>query len=133
MAKFGAASLMRLETCHPLIQLLFRQVVRDFDCTIIKGHRGKEEQNDAVRDGKSKLEWPNSKHNVQPSHAVDAGPWPLDWDDTYSFYLFAGWVLATARMLNIPIRWGGDWDSDLDIHDQNFNDLVHFELEVDKL
>jgi hypothetical protein len=30
--------------------------------------------------------------------------------------------------MEVKLRWGGDWDSDKDTKDQNFNDLPHFEL-----
>ena len=36
--------------------------------------------------------------------------------------------MRVAQDLDIPIRWGGDWDSDNNLNDQNFMDLVHFEL-----
>ena len=35
-------------------------------------------------------------------------------------YHFAGYVLRFASEIRIPIRWGGDWDRDLDVNDQNF-------------
>jgi len=28
--------------------------------------------------------------------------------------------------MEIPIRWGGDWDRDHCLSDQSFDDLVHF-------
>jgi hypothetical protein len=41
---------------------------------------------------------------------------------------FAGYVKGIAMMLGIPIRWGGDWNSNNDLKDNNFDDLPHFEL-----
>ena len=46
----------------------------------------------------------------------------------HRFYNFAGTVQGVAKMLNIKIRWGGDWDSDNDLKDQTLYDLPHFEL-----
>ena len=43
------------------------------------------------------------------------------------FYYYGGYVLATGDAMGIPLTWGGDWDGDRDIHDQTFDDLVHFE------
>jgi hypothetical protein len=60
--------------------------------------------------------------------AVDVAPYPIDWEDTKRFYHFAGFVQATAKQLNIPIIWGGDWNNNNNFKDQTFNDLVHFEL-----
>jgi len=67
-------------------------------------------------------------HNRYPSRAIDLAPWPLDWSDIRRFYYFGGFVVGVANKLDIPIRWGGDWDGDFEVKDQNFNDLVHFEL-----
>lgn len=33
-----------------------------------------------------------------------------------------------AQSMCIEIRFGGDWDRDYDLDDQDFMDLVHFEL-----
>ena len=44
------------------------------------------------------------------------------------FYFLAGMIKERADQLNIRIKWGGDWDSDLDFFDQTFDDLVHYEL-----
>jgi hypothetical protein len=42
--------------------------------------------------------------------------------------LFAGFVIGTAALMGISIRWGGDWDRDTYTKDNSFDDLVHFEL-----
>jgi peptidoglycan L-alanyl-D-glutamate endopeptidase CwlK len=110
------------------LQLLFRQVVREYDCTVLVGHRNERDQTRAFDDGKSRLRWPDSKHNKQPSLAIDIAPYPIDWADTKRFYYFAGYVKGVSESMNIKIRFGGDWDSDLDLNDQTLMDLVHFEL-----
>lgn len=132
MPKFSQRSLSRLETCHEDMQKLFKEVVKHFDCTIIEGRRGKEAQDEYFRTGKSKLKWPNSKHNAQTpdlSRAVDVAPYPIDWKDKERFYYFAGVVKGIATQMDIPLRWGGDWDQDTQVHDQTFFDLPHFELD----
>jgi len=61
-------------------------------------------------------------------------PYPVDWEDTKRFYHFGGYVLGVASELfkrgeiTHRLRWGGDWDGDTDVSDQQFNDLPHFEL-----
>ena len=45
MASFGKKSQERLNTCDPRLIELFERVVEDFDCTVLQGHRGEEEQN----------------------------------------------------------------------------------------
>jgi peptidoglycan LD-endopeptidase CwlK len=128
MPKFSTISTTRLSTCHPDLQRLFNEVVRHYDCTILCGTRGKEEQDKAFREGNSKLKFPKSKHNSTPSKAVDVAPYPLDWNDTKRFIHFAGFVEGVADCLNIGVRWGGDWDSDKLMSDEKFVDLPHFEL-----
>jgi peptidoglycan L-alanyl-D-glutamate endopeptidase CwlK len=107
------------------------------DFTILQGHRGEVEQTAAVKSGASKVPWPNSKHNAYPSLAVDIAPYPIRWGNLGdpdrikaigAFYKLAGIVLATARERKIEVRWGGDWNMNGDIFDQNFDDLPHFEL-----
>ncbi len=136
MPKFSQKSIDKLKTCHPDLQLLFIEVVKHFDCTILCGRRTKEEQNEAFRTRKSKLEWPDSLHNTEfeeLSMAADAAPYPLDWrlEDKKNYarwYFFAGFVLGVAAQLGLDIVWGGDWDRDTDLSDQTFDDLVHFQV-----
>lgn len=131
MPKFGKKSEERLATCHVDLQRLFNEVIKHYDCTVLCGHRGKDEQDEAVRTGVSKLAWPNSKHNSLPSKAIDVVPFPIDWNDMTRFYHFGGFVLAVAKQLGIKIRWGGDWNGDLKFRDEKFKDLPHFELVED--
>lgn len=128
MAEFGTLSEKHLRTCDPRIQILFREVVQTYDCTIIVGHRGQEAQDKAVREGNSKVSWPNGRHNSKPSMAVDVAPHPIDWKNAKRFYHFAGYVQGKASEMGIKLRWGGDWDRDFDLDDQDFMDLVHFEV-----
>ena len=127
--KFSKVSAARLATCHPDLQRLFNDVIKHWDCSVTYGIRTEEEQTQMVAKGKSKTI--NSKHLRQAdgySHAVDVVPYPVDWKDHRRFYYFGGFVLGTAKKLGIPIRWGGDWNGNLEVKDQNFNDLPHFEL-----
>ena len=128
MPAFSELSRARLATCHPDLIKLFERVVLIADCTVICGHRGEAEQEAAFRSGFSKVRFPASKHNASPSLAADVIPYPIDWSDRRRFYLFAGIVRGVAGELGIPIRLGADWDGDLDLKDQNFHDLPHFEL-----
>lgn len=128
MKYFSASSQAKLSTAHPDLQRLFVKVLQTFDCMILEGHRDEATQNKAFAEGKSKLKWPNGEHNTLPSRAVDVAPTPLDWNDTQRFYYFAGYVMATAQMMGIKIRWGGDWNQNTQTKDETFKDLVHFEL-----
>ena len=128
MPRFGSRSINRLKTCDQKLQELFYEVVKHFDCSIIEGNRGEERQNKAHAEGKSKLKYPNGKHNQTPSIAVDVAPYPIDWSDRDRFHYFGGFVLGVAKQMGMNIRWGGDWNQDTETKDNKFDDLVHFEI-----
>ena len=129
MPSFGKKSKERLSTCIPEIQELVKEVVKHFDCSVLCGHRNEEEQMLAYnavpqRSGKK---WPESKHNAEISTAIDVVPYPSDWEDRERFHYFAGFVKGIAKSMGLEIRWGGDWDSDTEVRDNDFDDLPHFE------
>ncbi len=128
MSEFSKLSQSKLETCHPLLQDLFNEVIKHYDCTVICGHRSMEDQEEAFRGGKSKKRYPSSKHNLIPAMAVDVVPYPVDWNDFNRFYHFGGFVLAIARIKNIPVRWGGDFNQNGNLKDDKFIDMPHWEL-----
>ena len=130
MPKFGSTSRRRLSTCHEDLREIFEEVVKIFDCSVLCGHRGEEAQNEAYEKGNSKVKYPHGRHNANPSNAVDVTPWPVDWEDKDRMNYFAGIVKGIAHMKGIPIRWGGDWNDNTDVQDNNFDDLPHFELKL---
>ncbi len=157
MPTYSKVSRERLETCCPELRTIFHSLISRHDHSILCGARSREEQETAFREGRSKLHFGESKHNVGPgtvrdlSDAIDAAPYlpglsipwpppiPLNEQITASFvikyskrlglfYVFAGRVLQLAEEHEIALRWGGDWDRDDDVTDQSFDDLVHFEV-----
>jgi len=134
MASFSQASQDRLDTCHTDLIVLFEEVVKHFDCSVICGHRGQREQMAAYLENNTQTRWPDSRHNSEPSMAADVAPYPIDWNDRERFTLFAGYVLGIASALKAQgrishqIRWGGDWNMSNKVSDNKFDDLVHFEL-----
>lgn len=128
MFKFSERSTRNLSSAHPDLQKIFNEVIKQIDCTVIFGYRTLEEQEEMVRLGHSELHFPKSKHNSKPAMAVDVAPYPIDWNNRERFVYFAGIVKGVAAQLDIKIRWGGDWDSDNDLHDQTWMDLPHYEL-----
>jgi len=128
MPKFGKRSMQRLNTCDEDLIALFKEVVKYFDCSVLEGHRGEEKQNKYFNEGKSKVQYPKGRHNRKPSNAVDVVPYPVDWEDREQMTYFAGFVKGVAYKMGIPIRWGGDWNNNNDLKDNNFDDLPHFEL-----
>ena len=128
MPAFGPASAARLATCDERLQRVFNKVAETWNCTVIEGHRGEAAQHLAFVTHKSQLDWPNGNHNSKPSKACDVAPYPINWSDTHGFVLFAFFVLGVAAGMGIKLRWGGDWNTDFNIRDNKFNDLVHFEV-----
>lgn len=169
MPKFGMTSTTNLNTAHRDLQTVFREVVKLFDCSILQGHRPLKEQWELFKKGR-KVKHPGldpeqtdswevqnrskvvtyidgkkkkGMHNYEPSKAIDAAPYPIDWRSKEKvrarFYFMAGVVLAISEALfeagkiTHKIRWGGDWDFDQDFEDQTFDDLPHYELYIPKI
>jgi peptidoglycan L-alanyl-D-glutamate endopeptidase CwlK len=135
MPKFSQASFSKLSTCHPDLQVLFYDIIKHYDCTILQGYRNEADQEKAFAEGNTKLHYPHGKHNHQPSMAVDVTPYPVNFDDTKLAYWFGGYVLGMAQKLKDEgkmthsIRWGGSWDGLGELNGSwMLNDLVHFEL-----
>ena len=158
MAAYSDSSQRKLDTAHHDLQLIFNEVVRIFDNTILYGNRSVAYQFDLYKQGRAKDDngkWVivdkskvvtycdgtknKSKHNYTPSKAVDAVPYyttipHIRWKDTDRMYYFAGHVKAIAIVLKTQgrithdIKFGGDWDDDTEVKDQTFMDLAHFEI-----
>ena len=128
MPKFGKKSKLRLLSCDYRLQDVMNEVINYVDCSVLEGHRDKERQNKLYEEVKTKVKYPNGRHNAKPSRAVDVVPYPVDWDDRERQTLFAGFVLGIARSMGITLRWGGDWDQDFQVKDNKFDDFPHFEI-----
>ena len=128
MPKFGRKTRERLKTCDEKLQKVFNEVIKHVDCSVLEGHRSKDRQNKLYEEGKTKVKYPNGRHNRQPSSAVDVTPYPVDWKDRERQTLFAGFVIGVASQMGINLRWGGDWDQDFQVVDNRFDDFPHFEL-----
>ncbi|MFA9409466.1 MAG: M15 family peptidase [Candidatus Dadabacteria bacterium] len=134
MYSFSNRSIKNLESAHPDLQRLFNEVIKVIDCTVIFGHRTKEQQEEQFELGHTSLHFPRSLHNPKPSLAVDVVPYyanhkpHIDWHDTDKFYYFAGVVKGIASQLGIAITWGNDWDNDNDFKDTRWVDMPHYEL-----
>lgn len=122
MPVFGNTSRERLATVHPDLAAVCRDAIEVYDFRVIEGHRGKEAQNRAFDEGRSRKRWPHGKHNELPSLAVDLAPFPVDWHNTGRFHFLAGIMFACALRRGVRLRWGGHW--------QHLRDYPHFELEV---
>lgn len=131
--KFGERSKEIRNTLHPKLQSIVDEVLKIMNISLISGHRDKLEQNVLYKEGRSKLKYPKSRHNSNPSEAVDVMLWNKEkphirWNDVSQMQLVAGVFIATAYKLGIKIRSGADWNSNY-ITDESFYDGGHFELD----
>ncbi len=118
--KFSQRSLHNLSSCKAELQQLMNEVIKQTDCSVICGYRGREAQEKAYNEGHSKARFGQSKHNDYPSSAVDVVPYPLDWSDVGAFQRLGEIIKETANKLGISVAWGGDFTS--------FKDYPHWEL-----
>jgi len=118
--KFSQRSENNLEGVHPDLILVMRQAIQttDIDFAIIEGVRTLERQREMVRIKASQTL--NSRHLT--GHAVDVAPiyegkiawdWPL-------YYVLADCIKTAAKLVDVPIEWGGDW--------KRFKDGPHWQL-----
>lgn len=119
MFKFSKASLNILSKAHPDLQKLFKEVIKEYDCTITCSYRGQDEQEKAFKAGNSKAHWLQSPHNYNPSFAVDCVPYPTLWSNNQKLKELAGIVMIKAVDMGIDVVWGGNW---------TWKDLPHYEL-----
>lgn len=133
MPNFGPASLERRETLHHSLQFVADEGIKYFDFTIVCGYRDEAAQNKAFAKGHSTKQWPDSKHNIFPSIAMDVGPYDpiikdIDWNNKERFIYLAAYLIGIASANGIMLRWGGDWDGDTFMKDERFIDRPHLEL-----
>ena len=124
MPRFGKRSKERLKGVDAKLVNVLNELVKIMDVTIIEGLRTKKRQEELVKQGASKTKF--SKHIE--GKAVDVAPYPIDWKDRDRFHYMGGMIRGIAQQLNIPVRWGGDWDGDGETKDNRFDDLVHVEI-----
>ena len=117
MPVFSKKSEQRLSTCHPDLQAVCRELIKQYDFAVLCGHRNKAEQNAAFDAGRSRLIYPQSKHNSQPALAVDIAPYPIDWGNLYRFREMLCRFDALARLMRergeieSEFEYGADWSS----------------------
>lgn len=133
MPTFSPKSEARLNTCHPDLQAVCRELIKQYDFAVLCGHRSKEEQDKAFKEGNSKVRYPQSKHNTKPSLAVDLAPYNetephIDWGNLYRFREMLHRFDALARLMRergeieSEFEYGADWES--------FKDYPHVEIKT---
>lgn len=143
MYRYSQRSRKKMESCDARWVHIFETLAKFHNITIIEGERGRERQDDLFHTGESKVQWPNSKHNViepdkkagKKSLAIDAALYfphlgGIKWEDIGTARYFGGIVMGTAKIMypDTTFRWGGDWNSDMDTSNNTFNDLWHLEI-----
>lgn len=118
-----------LETVDARLVSVLRAARARMPFKVIEGHRGEARQNKLFAEGKTKVRFPNSKHNSLPSLAVDIAPLPIDWNNRQRFAELAAIVFDEAKKRNVRLRWGGDWNRNGDWRDETFLDMPHFEID----
>jgi peptidoglycan L-alanyl-D-glutamate endopeptidase CwlK len=116
----GPRSIARLQDVHPdLVRVVRRAaVMSSLDFTVLEGIRTLPRQKQLMAQGATRTL--NSRHLT--GHAVDLAPMiggTVSWD--WPLYdRLAKVVKAAADHEDVPITWGGDWES--------FKDGPHWEL-----
>ena len=121
MYKLSRKSQERLETCDERLITIVRDVCKVMDVTVLCGHRGKEEQEKAFEEGKSRAHFGQSYHNAFPSLAVDIAPYPINWDvQDPRWEIMCNLVLYIANRYGIKVKLGRDFT--------NLKDYPHIEI-----
>jgi peptidoglycan L-alanyl-D-glutamate endopeptidase CwlK len=116
----GPRSIARLQDVHPdLVRVVRRAAaLSSLDFTVLEGMRTLPRQKQLLAQGATRTL--NSRHLT--GHAVDLAPMiggTVSWD--WPLYdRLAKVVKAAADHEDVPITWGGDWES--------FKDGPHWEL-----
>ena len=130
--KIGTKSLEILDTLHPDLQEIIKEIDKDFDLVLTKGFVSKEEQELRLNRGETTNKFGESPHSQKPSEAVHLAQYHKDtphvhWNNIPSFTLFAGILIGVAWSKGIMLTWGGDKNHDFNISNLP-EDWVHFEL-----
>ena len=121
MFQLGKRSQEKLEQANSDLYKLVSIAIKTspIDFSVIESVRDERSQNEAYNSGYSMLRYPNSKHNSNPSNAVDIIPYPVDWTYIDRFKQLGKHIKQVAKRLNIDIEWGGDW--------RTFKDYAHYQ------
>lgn len=131
----------RLKSVNATLGLLVIEARKIVPFRVLEGHRGKEAQDKAFMEGKTKLQWPNGKHNRLPSDAVDLAPLyfegsvvKIDWSDLIAFGRIMGVIQAISHQMKVRLRFGLDWDGDFRSvnrdPNESFLDAPHVEIVI---
>jgi peptidoglycan L-alanyl-D-glutamate endopeptidase CwlK len=122
MPKFSQRSKDRLATCDKRLQDIMNEAIKEYDFSVLEGHRSLERQYKLYKEGRSQIDGRRKmgKHNYSPSLAVDIVPYPIDWNDIDRFKELAVIIKRIAKEKSVKIVHGGDWKS--------FKDYPHWQI-----
>ena len=132
--KWSASSQKCYDDLDPRLQDVCDYILQNVaDISLITGHRNQHDQNEKFYSipQLTKVQWPNSKHNKLPSLAVDFQPYPYPAREEKlwaSLAYVAGSAKEYVKSKGFELRWGGDWDGNGDLTDEDFDDLFHLEI-----
>lgn len=127
MYSFSVKSLNLLNhpKLNPSLRMLFIEAIKDapLDFTVLETVRTKEKQLENIKNKVSQII--KSKHIPEYNasgycEAVDVAPYPINWNDKERFRKLAAHIMKKAQLFNIPLTWGGNW--------KTLVDMPHFEL-----
>ena len=109
----------------PTLRLLLMEAIKDspIDFTVLETVRTLEKQKEYYAKGTTKTlksrHIPNTNKSGY-SEAADIAPYPINWNDINRFRKLSEHILKKAEQLNIPITWGGNF--------KTLVDMPHYEL-----
>jgi len=84
---------------------------------------------------KPKVTWLNNPfmsnhraHDDGYGYAVDLAPYPIDMKDVKRYVKLYTLIMGAARVLDVHLRSGMDWDEDGHLMEKGETDLGHYEL-----
>lgn len=119
-----------LATVDPRLVAVVRAAHARMPLRVIEGYRNEARQNKLFNEGKTKLRFPNSKHNTFPSLAIDIAPLPVDFKNIQRFVDLSVIMFQEAKKRGVRLRWGGDWNRNNDWRDEKFLDMPHYEIDT---
>jgi len=124
--EFSKSSMRNLKELHYILRRIAMEALSAgvIDFAIVDAYRDRQTQDKYFREGKSKVQFPNSTHNVYPAEAMDLQPYingkySVDPKDYFRLHDV---IMTTAHFLGYDnlIEWGGNW--------KTFKDYPHFQL-----
>lgn len=110
MIQTDTKAIANLENVHPDLIALITEISAYIPLRVLCGSRDQTAQDAAVKAGYSKTPWPLSKHNHNPSRAVDICIHPYNPDDHLQLLYMNAFVMGFGTARGLKLRSGADWN-----------------------